>query len=449
MTLKEIGLILLGVVFFILTMKGKEKLTISLMIFFLSFGIVFQSTMIPIGLNGTLIWSIWFAFLLQKKNIVNWLVISQQLIWFYYAIIAGAILVPLQQENLDPDFVLSQGTQIINLSLFMLTVIFFIKIMVNYKDDLQFQNWLKIVFCSSIILQYFSYLAPHLGAESFSSLVESDSSVDMHDGQIRSEINRFGGVIGDYELLIDYCMIILAISYGYISTNKYKSLSFAIIIITIMTAILTGTRSFFVVLPVFLVTYLIISLFFIPNNKSLNKVGFHYISLIFIVFIFYILFKDMPVFERLQVAMISFDSSGNLSDASNRDILGAIPDLISGVGFFGNGSVYLTTIHGNEMVSHNLMLAIYAKYGVIGEFMLLSLFVKPILLLLKTIKRRNTLYVKINSAIFVSLLISLFVQETKISMLRYQTTLLIYAFIFILIFFHLNNEKEARKHRCH
>lgn len=429
---------------FLLTFFGREKLIVRAIMFLLPFAVLFSTSQLPIGLNGCLIWSTWLGLksrdLYFKQKPLSWHLISKKLLWLYYFLIAGIIIGLMQTENPDAHTIISPVNQIVNVSLYIVTIILFIKILIRYRNDYDFQDQLKLFFLLSVFLQLLPFILPSFGSSAFSQDLLNNSSVEMSDTQILMDITRFSGVIGDYELIVDYAVIVIALAFIYLLSGRYKLLSAAVMMVAILVAFSSGTRSFLIVLPFFFIIYFVINGQYVKGNLT-GGVIVGYASAIIVVGLLFYIFRDLPVFIRFQEAIGLYKRSGDLNEVSNRQILKALPDIFKNTSLLGNGSLYFTTFNGNEMVSHNLLLATFVKYGIVGVCMLLVLFVKPILLLIRTIKTSISAELQRESAVFVALLIALFVQELKISLLRYQTTMLVYTLMFIFVYFHLYRQK--------
>lgn len=445
---KEIFVILVSVIFFVLTLNGREKFTISIMIFFLSFGVVFQSKLIPLGLNGMLIWSIWFAIRLkgfiQSEAIKDWRRISNKIYLFYYFLVTGIVLALLQTKKLDTFTQIPESNQILNFSLYILTIVYFIKILVNFQTDYVFQRKMQLYFSCSIFLQLIIYILPLFGFSSFTESIQQRSIQEFNDSLIDQDVKRFTGVLGDYELIVDYVMVIIAISFINILNNFKKIAYFVILLTAIGIGLASGTRSFIVVIVAFFGIYFILSFFYMRGNVSILKLLFTVLFTLVISLFVLKNYGDLPIFERFETAIDIFNASGDLNEATNRHLSVALPIFLKNTSVLGNGSLYFNQLAGNEMVSHNLLMATYAKFGIVGLGTVIFLFSKSAYLLFSKLKKSDSFLLKKESLIYFSLIVSLFFQQMKISALRYQNTMLIYAFIFMLIYFNLN-KKELYK----
>ena len=121
---------------------------------------------------------------------------------------------------------------------------------------------------------------------------------------------------------------------------------------------------------------------------------------------------------------------------SNRNFGQAIPSILNNTSILGNGAFFFNTLDHDEMVSHNLLLASFAKFGIPGVFLILYLFYKSSLMMLRVIKNNYINYsYKSEAIILLSLLLSLFLQEMKISAIRFLSPMLIYTMLFMHIYF--------------
>lgn len=442
LNVKELFTIGIAIFFFMITLNGKEKVAVKCLLFLLPFQILFTSTTIPIGLNGAIIWSIWIAGKIRGqyfyKEAISWQSISPAVLWLYYFLIAGFLIGISQNENLDGFTTISQSKQILNYSLYLITVIMFLKIMVAYKDEPEFQKELQYIFMLSVFLQLLPYILPLLGSSAFAEAMVEYSAVEFNDTLIMEDVRRFSGIIGDYELVVDYTLMVIAIAYTFILSGAKKTIPIIVLVTAVAVAFLSGTRSFLIVLPLFFVLYFLLNSILIRKENFSIRPFIHFVVVCIILAGMYSQFSDLPIFLRFEEALGMFRQKGNIYEASNRNLLSTIPLLTENISPVGAGSLYFTTIKGDEMVSHNLWLAIYAKYGIPGLLLLLFLFVKSAWLLLRKVRSTHHVEQKRELLILFSLLICLFVQELKISALRYQTSMLLYAFLFILIFYKLN-----------
>ena len=444
MTNKELILLFVGVFSLIHCLYFKRENIIFLTILLLPIGVLFETKMIPIGLTGILIWSIWFSFIIKHNNIginiINWNVISPKLMWLYVFIFLGAIIGIINVDSLDTYTKDSQFTQVFRLTLSLLTIVFFIKILVNYRDDYIFQKKLKYIFTLSIFLHLMPLIAEKIGI--LNSLVAL-SYTTFEDSLIQTEVSRFSGLFGDYELIIDYCLMIVALTISnFILYKGNKLISILTILATLFMGIQSGTRSFLIILPLFFISFYLLSWIFSIYRRKFTVLFLTFSGL---VYLFVMKFSSqIIVFERLFEAKQIYSSTGSLNEASNRHFGKSVNSIMENVMIIGNGSLAFDQINGDEMVSHNLLMHTYSRYGITGLFLLLVLFFKSIISSLKCIIKTKSKIQKIEGIILVSLLISLLIQEMKISAIRYQHSMLIYTFLFILVYYYLYQFKTKK-----
>ncbi|MDP2365900.1 MAG: hypothetical protein Q8M94_19285 [Ignavibacteria bacterium] len=444
---KYIFLVFLSLFVFVLVLGNKEKRAIQIMIFCLPIAVPFQTDKFALGVNGLLIFTIWFAQRIKysqhisKKVLPTKKTLTKVLVYF---LLSGFLigLMNLSEITLVDNFTPQTPLlQLISYSIYLLSMIFFVDILIKYKDDHIFHMKLINIFTYSIFLQIIIVSLPFIGLGSLYDTIFMKSKFMGTDGQIGAIVHRFSGTIGDYELTVDYSLII--ISLAFISYFRQRELlSIITMSLGAVFALMSGTRSFLVIMAIFLIIIIFYNLPVLRIKKSL----YFLLGTGLIIFSGYYVYTELLqgelIFERWERAYILFQS-GYFLQASNRDILSAIPDVLNYVGILGGGSFYFNVINNNEMVSHNLLLAAYAKYGVPGVGAILFLFFYFGFKLVKKIsittgKYRNELVV------FLALLVSLFAQQMKISALRILPIMLVYCFLFILIFFALNRNEQKR-----
>jgi len=422
---------------FILVLLNKDKIAIEILVFTIPFAAhPFTDAKFPIllGLNGFLIIGIWLAQTI-KKNLFHtqstkWTVISKKVKYLYYFLIGGILLAFLKSDY--SNFNLGRYTpfeSIINYSLSILCLILFIKIMVSYRYDFNFQDKLMAVFILTSFLQFGSFLFNYIG---YGHLLPKFL---VTSAEFSETYYRFSGLLGDYELIVDYTMVVIGFASILVVKRKYMFLSIASITISLLMGILSGTRSFFVIISIYLI---IITFLFVIKFHMYQKI-FKFVTIIFSasMLIYYLIQNFIPsytIFMRFNKS-IEYIREGNITGAVNRNLIEALPIVVRNSGFLGNGSLLIYQIEGDGMVYHNLYYAIYANFGIIGIIILLSLVISSILILYKIMKKTNEKRIAQESVILFALIISLFIQQIKISATRYVSSILIYAFVFFVVYF--------------
>jgi len=125
---------------------------------------------------------------------------------------------------------------------------------------------------------------------------------------------------------------------------------------------------------------------------------------------------------------------GTIESITNRAFYKGLENVINNIKFYGGGPYYFLAINGNSMVSHNYFYAIYAKFGIIGVILSVYYIKKVLKMILKKLKIAKRNLVRRKLLIYFVLLITLIIQELKISFIRNNTTILIYTFFFMVIY---------------
>jgi len=426
--------VLFVVVAFIAAAARRERIAASLIVLLVPFAATPFSGQfhIAIGLSAFVIWSTWIAMRTRKGGanaLVSWTEISRKIVLLDGILVVGIVLAALNTHyavlDLHDD---SPFISVLNFSLYMLTLICFLKVFVNFRDDLNLQRDLNFLFAVTIFVQLGSYLLLQFGLGSYfpSFLV---ASVDARFGFART-----GGLLGDYELIVDYVLVVVAASIMGILSNKRKNLSVLAIFAAVLVGLLSGTRSFLVVGAIFCLSLLALNL---SIKRLTTSLGLGALAVVFSGDLIRLVSKYLPVdivFERLALAYY-YLQIGDYQSAANRPLLDAIPDIISTAGFFGNGSLVIFKIRDNDMVYHSLYLAAYAMFGVIGLTLLVYLFYNLVRLSYRVYRHAKDPRLRREASVVLSLVIALMVNQTKISALRYAQSILIYAFVAMNLYY--------------
>jgi len=414
------------------------KNAIKIMVFFIPIVIIpFKKIGLLVPLSGYLIIVIWICMKLKSLfgfKIVSWRVISKKVTWLYYVLILGIIL-GLLKNDIKLDYVteISNNLQILNFSLYIIIVIFFCKILVNFQYDTRFQKDLMVIFSLTIFLNLFSIIFTrfdiNLPLPAFISEFIKNGYYVHYSGLV-----RYFGLLSSYELIVDYCLIIIGLClFLYFRGHKY--LPFLGTISSVLVALFSGTRSFIIIFVVFVICFVLLSSYYGIVKKSVEKyILILPIAFVLLLFIYFDFLENLPIFVRFRET-VDLIRSGEYLLATNRDI-GGIGVVLRKINFLGNGSLFFTTVGSTNFVSHNLYLAIYAKYGIWGLFLIVYLFYQILHMLKQIIKRKDIkVNYRIQSAIYYSIFVSLIIQQLKISSIRSVTYMLNYTFFFINIYF--------------
>lgn len=430
-------LALFVIVTFVLVLGNKDKIAVSILVFFLPFAATpfggNEKFRLILGLNGFSIWSIWLAtkikaLLRTNRYVENNMKPSVKLSILYYFLFGGIILAFLKKHSGIKFVIFTFEESVINFSLFIITLILFINIILEYRNDEKFQQKLMLIFILTVFAQFGSYM---LTKANLGSLLPSFLA-NIADTRYSY---RFYGLLGGYESIVDYSLMVMAYSLIFLIQKKYSILSIISIVLATTIGLLSGTRSFFIVSGLFI--------FFIWLVNITQKQGLkENIKVVLIIFLAVISIKTIIqnyvpidlIFERFNKSLYLL-KKGQFEQASGRRWSESIPNIIKQAGILGNGSLVIYSIYNDNMVTHSLYSAIYVKYGVFGLSVLLHLIIK--FLKKAYLISKNALNQKIRSIsiIYLALLLSLFIQQIKISGLRSISIILMYAFMFLNIYF--------------
>jgi O-antigen ligase len=430
---------------FVFIANRSEKLGLLITVFSLSFLVPFQNSFFPMGLPGAfVIILIFLRFFGKLKNRIGHktLIKFDKSKYLYYLLFAG-ILIGLYNTAQGIEFPdinkLPNLIQIYDLSTYLITILCFINVLMYYGLDFKFQDKLIRTFCFGILVHFVLYLLFKNVSYSSRLFVSMSSENEM------ANVNemRFLSLIGDYELTIDYVFITICfclISF-YRDKKKYHLL---LILLSIFIGVVTGTRSFLVIAAFYLMAILL------SNIKKFKLVIFLLlVSVPIITFsnIWPSLTEEYTVFARFDETLYQFNNNQKVEKLTNRDFSKASSDLISNTNILGNGSFYFYKFNGNEMVSHNVFLAMYAKFGLPGLLILLGLLFYNLNLLISIIKRPKKASIKKEATLYLIILVGLIMQELKISALRNISVLLIYTFLFYNIYCMYLRKRDVKINR--
>ena len=239
---------------YILTSSNKERLSVSILFFFIPFlAAPFKeaSFFFILGLNSFMIWGIWLAHITASNSIYkfnySWNIYSNKISILYYFLFGGIILV-LINPNLDKILFAYHEpiSSTVNFSLYLVTLVIFLKIMINYQFDYLFHDKLKAIFIATSLLQVSIFII------SLTSLGRYLPNYLITTQEIHTSKFRYAGLLGDYELIVDYIMIVIAFCIIFLLRKKYLILSYCGIASSISLGILSGTRSFIIIIILFL-----------------------------------------------------------------------------------------------------------------------------------------------------------------------------------------------------
>ena len=425
----------------------KINVIVYLIVFWISIAgnVFFKETYLRLGVSSFLIFFSYLCLRIFHKNKINYISYeSKAKLTFLFLLFYGfALLLFDVLPHLDNYTETPVTMQIVNVSGYVFIMYCFIDILGKIRIDKQTRNGIFLVFVSTIILQFVSILAFNLKVLSFLPSVFK-SGVFVMD----SNFQRYNGLFGDYELIVDYCMVVIAFSLILIN-NDFKILPIVTFLLAIFVGFASGTRSFLIILLIFF------SVFYFSKIIILKEGGKFIITIISIMFFLlftFIIWEDKLVYFFSQLSIVQrgletlslLRTTSNFDTLANRDYVDAFKLIFTNLNPLGYGPFEFNVVLGNGMFSHNVFFAAYVKYGIIGVFLLFFVFYKSVKFLIHEINLKYNRIYTYESIVFLALVISLFFQEIKISALRTVNSMLIYLLLFVIIF-NQKNEHQLKQ----
>lgn len=309
----------------------------------------------------------------------------------------------------------------VNFTLFLVILILFNYIMDFIKDDEKLIRRLMLIFIFTSILHFLNdiFFITGINIGLPSALVFGEATLfDI----------RLAGLLSDYELMVDYSLIVIAFAFVYlIDTGRKYIITF--IVIAIVLSLLSGTRSFLVTLSVFLIIYIILNLIFVKDksyNLRIFLFSFGGIALLILGSTYF--FEFSVIFERFSdsLELIKYKE---YEGAANRSYFDALPRIINHAGYMGNGSLNVVSIEKDPMVFHSLYLSIYNNYGVFGLMILVVTIIIILGQMIKILRESTNMDTIKKAVVYIAIVVALLSQQYKITMTRDITFLLLYAFL--------------------
>jgi hypothetical protein len=422
---------------FTLSILGKKKIAMAMLFFFIPFyanpfrqeGYYFL-----MGINAFVVWGIWsgdFMCKVIQGERINVRTLSARSLALLYCLIVGVVLGLSNDRTAQFEFAYGHSlTQsLINCSLFIVTILLFLRITADYSRDYEFQDRLCLVLILTPFLQLGCLIVYLFG---FNNALPSFLINVMH---VEENFDRFAGLLIDYELIVDYSLIMISCALVLIVRGKYILTAILSILSSGVIGVFSGTRAFAAVTIVFSGLLLIIMIWrYGTSGRVFRLLLFGGASILVIGFICIEMFPEGPVFERLESSLWFF-KKGDYKEAINRDILKALPIIINSSGIFGNGSMLISKIDDDWMVFHNVYLGIYANYGIVGLLLVGWLLGSSIYKLVALIRKGKDRQLSESALILLAMLLSLMMEQMKISALRMISIMLLYGFVFLIIDF--------------
>lgn len=328
--------------------------------------------------------------------------------------------------------------QLVYATMGYLSIPVFISLLSPYQKDLVFIQYAKKIFVFTILLQLIGYTIgiSHPFTSDLFYFGQSDSE------NLGIDIIRYKSLLSDYELSIDYLFILITLSYVLWLESK-KKIYIAVIISAVFLSLTTGTRSFILIISTFFALNLLLR-----RGNTLSKLYTVGAVLITVIVIMPLIANGplggLPIFARAQEVLTAINNKETLSRVTNRNFSKSFDNISSDGNVLGLGPFYLNIYKGDQMVSHNFMLALLAKFGLLGVVLFIFLMIRFLFGLWKTSRRTIGKLDKNITVIYLSAVICLIIQELKISALRFPNILLIYAVFFFVVSVHQQQANTRR-----
>jgi hypothetical protein len=255
---------------------------------------------------------------------------------------------------------------------------------------------------------------------------------------------RFAGLWGDYELTAEFLFFIFVLSLLIIihksSQIKQKRIAWFSLVVSFIMMISTGTRSSIILFIIFFGSFLIYTI--LKRHTPLGtKIVLSSISIGFLITSLYVgtryseLLGNKVLFFRFENTIELASSMPNqqrmsaFEQAINRNYSDTYLDILDVGGSFGTGPYFVQTVRGDDMVYHCLYYQLVINFGIVGLIIFIVFFVKLLRDLYKNSRKTNNLIY----LFFFLLLLTLMIDQIKISFVRENTEILIYWFFFALI----------------
>jgi len=419
-------------------LKGESRKTLSLVTAFCGVSaMVFRQQGFLVSVAGMLI--AWAAFICllnsrptghthRSVNGVVLVLIGLSLL----GLAVGALVDPIDalQEN-------SASMELASVTSFSVVAALFVaKWASHFPDGQDFAPHSVVsAFLAASVLQAVTVVVQFVGLQDLvpSFLIASVNTVDESGLQL-DVVERFGGLIGDYELVVDLSLITIAVALLALLNGSRKLLPISALASAVALGIFSGTRSFLVALALIWLFITVAAFIGLKKQSSRFRVlGLCAAVLAVVAGAYSMLLSDLGVVQRMQVAIQLMQEGGGYERTLNRNYSDAIDKLSESVGPVGAGAYLHTTVGGNEIISHNVFLAAYARYGIVGPLALLALATSLAFKTARAFFRARTDSDRLKMIVIISFGFALLLQQLKVSALRSMPGVLVYTFWFMVL----------------
>ena len=428
--------------------SGREKLAFAFIVAALPFEAApFKGDSFLIGLNGFLIWSFWFAYGMKHGfakigSSGSIAVVKKYLLYFLVAGIVLAIFT--NNTGIDTAAAYTIPVQVFNFSLIVVTLVMFLDAFSLFGNDPEYMQNLMLVFVSTSIVQLISVVSPVLGYEGLLPAFLISNPVIHFDPAIESVTVRYTGLIADYDIIIDYALMVMVFSVILISEGK-KIVPAVSVVSAVVVGLMSGTRSFIVGVAILVIAYLLYYVFLHFNSKRIFGIVLVCVGIIIVGRVVLGIVGELQILDRFDVTLQLF-SEGDVAGATNRQgLITNLGSFLAGGSVLGRGALFFDEMNGDELVSHNLLFAAYAKYGIIGIIAVLALLRKTVVSLYTSFSNSRNKEEKAEAMMYSVLFVLIFMQSMKVSPLRYLSSVLLHAFAYMMIYFFSVRIERASK----
>ena len=430
-----------------LVLANRFRLAVGIAVFTSSFVFrPFQSDefSVALGLNGFLVLSVWLGVVINRKlrrdSYVEWDVVSPKLAILYLFLGLGIILSFFADSSiLAFEYRQNLFQSVLTFSLFIVTAIVFIKTLVLFRNDDEAQVLFLKLFVLSSLIHLLNNIMLINGYESLlpKSFLQGDFTNPF-------EI-RLAGLFFDYELIVDYSLCVIAFSLVLVERTQTRSYLIFIVVGALL-GLASGTRSFLVISLIFFLMYSALNLMYYHRSKILLSLKILSLVTIFVLGAYYVLTSFLHldvIFERFSTA-VDLAQAGDYEGAANRPFSSSLPIILASSGVWGFGSMIITSIESDVLVFHNLYAAIFADYGILGLLALAYLIVHVITELVKVMRETNHAGLRREAIVYLSLFVGLLFQQSKITLTRDMSTILLYVFLLMNVYFLTHRFRQSR-----
>jgi hypothetical protein len=336
--------------------------------------------------------------------------------------------------------------QMMNITVFIFIVIIFAKIFNQYAKEQDVQRKLISAFIASSFFHLISNLASVTFLRSIVPQFLISKPTITYESTFGIVIPRYGARLGSYEFVADFALIVMAFALINLAYGRAKWLSLGGIVASLIIGIMSGTRSLYVILAIFILVIL-----YYQRRKyttAIKYIGIVGVMAVVLSPIIYNYIQNSPLFARILDTIYRYQMYGFVG-ASNRNFEAGFDSLVNFGSIFGLGSYFLYTLGPSEIVSHNLLYAMFGKYGLFGVVFMLMLFYKGYSGSKRIMKISAEERIRSEAIFFIAVLFALFAQEMKYSFIRDISSILVYTFFFCTLFMFTNSTNIVENQPAH